>query len=74
MSRTYYVRVGGRLGPEWAHWFGSWTLEPQPGGDTVLIGTPADQAALHGILARVRDLGIVLLSVTSSEDACLAKH
>jgi hypothetical protein len=59
----YEIRVKGRLGPEWSVWFDDLALIPQPDGDTVLAGHVTDQAALHGILAKIRDLGLLLLSV-----------
>ena len=59
----YEIRVAGRLGPEWADWFDGLAVTPGPDGVTVLSGLVVDQAALHGHLARVRDLGLPLLSV-----------
>lgn len=64
--RYYRIRIQGRLGPEWSEWFGGLGVASQPGGDTVLSGPVVDQAALHGILNNIRDLGLVLLAVTSS--------
>ena len=59
----YEIRVKGILDSKWADWFGGLTIAPQPNGDTVLTGLVADQAALHGLLSKVRDLGLPLLSV-----------
>lgn len=59
----YEIRVEGRLGPEWSAWFDGLTITNQPGGETVLSGVIADQAALHGILIKIRNLGLPLLSV-----------
>lgn len=59
----YEIRVEGRLGPEWADWFEGMTLTPAPDGTTLLAGRVPDQAALHGHLARVRDLAIPLIMV-----------
>ena len=59
----YAIRVQGRLDARWSAWFDGMTLTPDTDGTTVLEGPVADQAALHGLLARVRDLGIPLLSM-----------
>jgi len=59
----YEIHVRGRLGPEWSAWFDGLTISQQPGGETVLTGPVADQAALHGILIKIRNLGLPLLSV-----------
>jgi len=54
---TYRIRVQGQLGPEWSGWFAGLTVSPEPDGTTLLAGRLADQAALHGLLAAIRDLG-----------------
>lgn len=59
----YQVRLRGELGPQWAEWFEGWALALDAHGDTLLTGPVADQAALHGLLRKVRDLGIPLLSI-----------
>ena len=63
-SYAYEIRVEGHLDGVWGDWFEGMSLARGPGGVTVLAGPVADQAALHGLLARVRDLGLVLVSVT----------
>jgi hypothetical protein len=63
----YEIRVRGHLGPRWAARFEGMTLTRDGDGTTVIQGPVVDQAALHGLLARVRDLGIPLLSVTRAE-------
>ena len=63
-SSRYEIRIAGRLAPRWAAWFDGMTLTTAGDGTTVLSGPVADQAALHGVLARIRDLGLPLLSVT----------
>jgi hypothetical protein len=63
-SSRYEIRIGGRLAPRWATWFDGMTLTPACDGTTVLAGPVADQAALHGVLARIRDLGLPLIAVT----------
>lgn len=60
----YEVRVAGHLDQRWSAWFDGLTLTYDGDGATTLSGEVADQAALHGVLAKVRDLGAVLLSVT----------
>ena len=60
----YEIRIGGRLAPHWATWFDGMTLTTACDGTTVLSGPVADQAALHGVLARIRDLGLPLIAVT----------
>jgi hypothetical protein len=64
---VYAIRVSGHLGPEWADWFEGLTLSLEDGGDTLLTGPVMDQAALHGLLKKVRDLGLPLLSVVRVE-------
>lgn len=58
----YEIVIGGVLDDEWAHWFSDFELMPE-GENTRLSGTVADQPALHGVLARIRDLGIPILKV-----------
>ena len=64
---VYQIRVRGRLGRRWTTWFAGLTIAPEANGDTLLTGPVVDQAALHGLLRRVRDLGLPLLSVTRGE-------
>jgi hypothetical protein len=63
----YAIRVAGQLDPRWSTWFDGLTVRREGDGTTVLIGVIADQAALHGLLQRVRDLGLQLISVTRAE-------
>jgi hypothetical protein len=60
----YAIRVAGHLDQRWANWFDGLTLTAQTDGTTVLDGPVVDQAALHGVLHKIRDLGLLLLSVT----------
>jgi hypothetical protein len=60
----YQIIVKGHLNPNWADWFDGLTITPLPNGTTVICGPVVDQAALHGVLRKVRDLGMPLLSVT----------
>ncbi len=63
-TAIYQIRIQGRLGPQWADWFGGLQIAPADNGETLLTGPVVDQAALHGILRLVRDLGLPLLAVT----------
>ena len=60
---VYQIRIKGHLGREWTDWFGGLTITLKDNGDTLLTGPVVDQAALFGLLKRVRDLGMPLLSV-----------
>jgi len=60
---VYHLRVKGVLDGEWSEWFEGMVVQPQPGGETLLAGPVADQAALHGLLHKIRDMGLPLLSV-----------
>jgi hypothetical protein len=62
-SGWYEIRLQGRLDDRWAAWFDGMTLGSAPDGVTVLRGRLVDQAALHGVLARLRDLNVPLISV-----------
>jgi hypothetical protein len=63
----YEIRLQGQLNARWADWFDGMTITLEEDGSTLLSGPVVDQAALHGILKRVRDLGLTLLSVNSVE-------
>ncbi len=65
--RAYQIRLKGQLGSEWADWFGGLSITLADNGDTLLTGPVVDQAALHGLLKRVRDLGMPLVSVNPIE-------
>ena len=60
---VYQIRIEGHLGRRWTDWFDGLTITLQDNGDTLLTGPVIDQAALHGLLKKVRDLGLPLLSV-----------
>jgi hypothetical protein len=59
----YQLRVDGHLDQLWSSWFGGLTLTQEADGTTTLTGAVADQAELHGLLTKVRDLGITMISV-----------
>ena len=61
----YEIRLQGHLDSRWSVWFDGLTVTNQPDGTTVISGLVADQAALHGLLRKARDVGLPLLSVTS---------
>jgi hypothetical protein len=60
---VYTIRLKGHLGRQWAEWFDGLTITLEENGETVLAGRVMDQAALHGLLKKVRDLGMTLISV-----------
>ncbi|MCL4249191.1 MAG: hypothetical protein KJ065_13675 [Anaerolineae bacterium] len=66
-SRIYQIRLTGHLGCEWMDWFEGLTITLEDNGDTLLTGPVVDQAALHGLLKKVRDLGMSLVSVIRLE-------
>lgn len=66
-ARRYEIRLTGHLDPWRSSWFDGLTVRQESGGITVIAGPVADQAALHGLLQRVRDLGLPLISVTPVE-------
>ena len=64
---TYEIRLEGIVDSLWAEWFGGMTMTYMNGTETILIGELQDQTALHGILERIRDLGLNLISVRRVE-------
>ena len=60
----YRLRVAGHLDQHWSSWFGDLTLTHEDDGTTCLTGAVTDQAQLHGLLTKIRDLGVTLISVT----------
>ena len=73
MPEDYHIRLKGHLDSRWSAWFDGMTISNQENGETVLREPLADQAALHGVLIKIRDLGLPLIAVcqvaadTSSE-------
>ena len=71
IPRVYEIRVEGHLGDRWSDWFDGLAIRNDPIGETSLTGLLSDQAALYGVLAKIHDLNLVLLSVvrlSSNED------
>lgn len=62
--QLFAIRVKGRLDPRWAAWFDGLTVTSSSDGTTVIEGLVADQAALHGLLRKLRDVGLPLISIT----------
>jgi hypothetical protein len=69
----YQIRVKGILNEQWSDWFDGLAIAPQACGETLLTGPVRDQAALHGLLAKVRDIGLPLLSVKRVDVASLTE-
>ncbi len=65
---VYEIRIKGHLGSQWTAWFEGLTITLKEDGDTLLTGPVIDQAALHGLLKKVRDLGMPLVSVSPLEN------
>lgn len=66
-TRFYHIRIQGQLDGQWTDWFEGLSVTLQENGDTILCGPVADQAALHGLLRKVRDLGMPLVSVIPTQ-------
>ncbi len=64
---VYHIRIEGHLGSRWADWFEGMAITLENNGDTLLTGPVVDQAALHGLLRKIRDLGLPLLSIVRVE-------
>ena len=67
MPEYYEIKIRGHLDPCWSDWFAGLRLTHLEGNETLLSGSLPDQAALHGLLERIRDLNLTLISVTSGD-------
>jgi hypothetical protein len=67
-EKFYQIVVKGHLEDRWSQWFNGMAIQNLPGGEAVLSGPVIDQAALHGLLIKVRDLGLTLVSVNCLDD------
>ncbi len=65
-SMFYQIRVHENLSSQWTTWFEEMTIEHLPDGETILSGALPDQAALHGVLCRINDLGLTIISLKSA--------
>jgi hypothetical protein len=68
MPTIYEIRLEGQLDPRWSEWLEEMTITPLVTGETLLTGAVVDQAALHGLLNRIRDLNLKLVSVEKRQD------
>jgi hypothetical protein len=66
-ARIYQIRIEGQLGQQWTDWFEELSITQEEDGTTLLTGPIIDQSALHGLLKKVRDLGMPLISVNRME-------
>jgi len=74
MSDVYEIIIRGRISERWAAWLPGMEMRPLPGGRTMLVGTVTDQAALHAILERIRDLNLPLIHIDRREPGGLGKE
>jgi hypothetical protein len=65
MATEYHIRLKGHLADHWSAWFENMTISNKANGEAVLRGPLPDQAALHGVLIKIRDLGLPLLAITT---------
>jgi hypothetical protein len=65
MATEYHIRLKGHLDQDWSDWFDNLTISNRANGEAILSGPLADQAALHGVLIKIRDLGLPLLAITT---------
>jgi hypothetical protein len=68
MTQFYEIRVKGHLDPSWSDWFDEMRITHEKNGETILAGMLTDQAALQGVLRKISDLGIALISVNPADD------
>ena len=65
MSTYYQIKIKGHLDDHWSEWFDNLTITNVANGEAILCGPLPDQAALHGVLIKIRDLGLPLLAITT---------
>jgi hypothetical protein len=70
----YQIRLESHLGPDWTDWFQGLVITLEENGDTLLTGPIVDQAALHGLLKKVRDLGMPLVSIHRIKNGTEQRH
>lgn len=66
-ATVYIIRIEDSLDESWSDWFDGMTIQPEPGGETSIAGPVRDQAALVGLINRIHDLGLVLVSINPQE-------
>jgi hypothetical protein len=70
VHQIYHIRVKGHLDEKWRDWFDGFVMVPRASGETLLTGPVADQAALYGVLSRIRDLNVPLLLLAQTDCPC----
>ena len=73
-ENIYHIRVKGNLDEKWADWFGGFVMASRDNGETLLSGPVVDQAALHGVLAKIHSLGLPLLLVARTGCPCSSRN
>ena len=73
MVDIYQIRIGAHIEDHWSDWLGGMAIEQQADGTSLLVGPLADQAALHGVLAGIRDLGLPLMSIECTQSSAAAR-
>ena len=72
--RIYEIRVEGHLGDQWSDWFDGLAIRNEPGGETTLTGLLVDQSALFGVLSKIHDLNLVLISILGYPAICTTER
>jgi len=72
--RVYEIRVEGHLGDRWSEWFDGLVIRNDPNGETILTGILADQSALFGVLSKIHDLNLVLISILGDRELSTAER
>ena len=66
-NTSYQIRLKGLIDPKWSSWFEGFTITPSGEGETLLVGTVVDQSALHGLLLKLSNLGLPIISINPVE-------